>query len=97
MTSPKAYWSASVDIDFVSTGRQEVRGPFEALVWLTDHWPYRQGIRFVRARSACRGALAGHTSLEEARAAFAVAVEEAQDHMNQPRPLGGEHVYSVRG
>lgn len=93
MTSPNAYWSATVDIDFVSTGRQEVRGPFEALILLTDHWPYRQGIRFVRARSACRGALAGYMPLEEARVAFVVAVDEARDHMSQQQPLGENQLF----
>lgn len=82
MTSPRDRWSAPVEIDFVTTGKQHVNGPFEALVWLTDRWPCQQGIRFVMARSACRGALAGHTSLETAREMFQSAVEEAGGNRN---------------
>ena len=88
MTSPRDRWNAPVEIDFISTGRQEVGGPFEALVWLTDRWPYPQGFQFVRARSACRGALAGHTSLEAARIAFQCAVDEAGAPVNNWSAVG---------
>lgn len=77
MTSPRDRWSAPVEIDLVTTGKQQVNGPFEALIWLTDSWPCQQGLHFVMARSACRGALAGHTSLETAREVFQSAVDEA--------------------
>lgn len=87
MTSPRDRWSAPVEIDLITTGKQEINGPFEALIWLTDCWPYQRGIHFVRARSACRGALAGHTSLETARELFQGAVDEAGGHKNDWRPL----------
>ncbi|MBU1314710.1 DUF982 domain-containing protein [Pseudorhizobium marinum] len=87
MTSPRDRWSAPVEIDLITTGKQEINGPFEALVWLTDCWPYQRGIQFVRARSACRGALAGHTSLETARDLFRGAVDEAGCHKDDWRPV----------
>lgn len=77
MTSPRDHWSAPVEIDLITTGKRQVNGPFEALIWLTERWPCQQGIQFVMARSACRGALAGHTSLESAREMFQSAVTEA--------------------
>ena len=47
MTSPRDRWSAPVEIDLITTGKQEINGPFEALIWLTDRWPYQRGIHFV--------------------------------------------------
>jgi hypothetical protein len=65
-------------LSFAETGAQLVSGPFEALVHMTDHWPDRGGLQFVRARSACRAAIDGRKSLEHARLEFEQAAKEAQ-------------------
>ena len=78
MSGPSARWSAPVEFNFPSNGSYEVGGPFEALVHMTEQWPAIQGPNFVRARSACRAALAGHKSVDEARTAFEAAVAEAR-------------------
>ncbi len=85
MSGPNSRWHTPVEISLSTTGSHEVSGPFEALVHLTENWPASQGLCFVRARSACRGALAGHRTLEEARLAFEAAASEAQ------RQLGKAH------
>ncbi|WP_421361867.1 DUF982 domain-containing protein [Agrobacterium rosae] len=78
MSGPSARWSAPVEFNFPSNGSYEVGGPFEALVHMTEQWPAVQGPNFVRARSACRAALAGHKSVDDARTAFEASVAEAR-------------------
>lgn len=84
MSGPNSQWDRPVDISIPTTGSHKVGGPFEALVHLTEHWPTTQGLCFVKARSACRGALAGHPTLEEARLAFEAAALEAQRQIGKP-------------
>lgn len=78
MSGPSARWSEPVEFNFPSKGSYKVRGPFDALVHMTEQWPAVRGLHFVRARSACRAALAGHKSVDEARDAFEAAVAEAR-------------------
>ncbi|MGK9055658.1 DUF982 domain-containing protein [Neorhizobium petrolearium] len=85
MPGPSDRWSKPVTLDLTTTGRTSVEGPFEALIYLTESWPAHKGLHFVKARSACRGALAGHRSLEEARAEFEAAAEEARDKFSKSR------------
>lgn len=85
MSGPNARWGKPVTIEFPTTGSQEVAGPFEALAHLTDNWPAQQGLDFVRARSACRGARAGHKSVADARVAFEAAAAEARKHFDKRR------------
>lgn len=79
MSGPGARWSEPVEFNFPSKGSYKVRGPFDALVHMTEQWPAVRGLHFVRARSACRQALAGHKSVDEARDAFEAAVAEARN------------------
>nr|WP_250809322.1 DUF982 domain-containing protein [Neorhizobium tomejilense] len=85
MTGPNDKWSKPVRLDLTNSGRLEVSSPFEALIYLTEDWPAHQGLRFVKARSACRGALAGHRSVEEARTEFEAAAEEARQQFRKSR------------
>jgi len=62
----------------VTSGFQKIEGPFDALKYLTESWPAERGMSFVRARSACRAALAGHKTVEEARVAFVAAAVDAK-------------------
>jgi hypothetical protein len=71
-------WSKPVTLSFAASGAQVVTGPFEALIHLTDHWPHRGGLKFVKARSACRAAIDGRKSVEDARLEFEEAAKEAQ-------------------
>lgn len=71
-------WSTPVTLSFAASGAQLVNGPFEALTHLTDHWPHRGGLHFVKARSACRAAIDGRKSVEDARIEFEQAAREAQ-------------------
>ncbi|MGV1822665.1 DUF982 domain-containing protein [Agrobacterium tumefaciens] len=71
-------WSSPVTILSTEGGRQTVRGPFEALIFLLDEWPDKRGPAYVRARSACRAALAGRQGPDWARDMFLQAAQEAQ-------------------
>jgi hypothetical protein len=76
----KSNWQKPVDVPFDNLGSGTVEGPSEALAILTDGWPDIRGPHFVRARSACRAALDGRKTVEEARQLFEQAVSEARPH-----------------
>lgn len=69
-------WSSPVTILSTEGGRQTVYGPFDALI--LDEWPDKRGPAYVRARSACRAALAGRQGADWARDMFLQAAQEAQ-------------------
>lgn len=75
-------WKMPVEVAFVQEGAQTVRNPFEALVCLTDKWPSMRGLNFLKARSACRAALDGRKTAEEARMHFIAAAKEAKLQMH---------------
>jgi hypothetical protein len=75
-------WQKPVRVAFGHLGTEIINSPSEALILLTDHWPDLRGPSFVRARSACRAALDGRRSPEDARRHFEEAVSEAQLHVN---------------
>lgn len=80
-------WSSPVTILSTEGGRQTVHGPFEALIFLLDEWPDKRGPAYVRARSACRAALAGRQGPDCAREMFLRAAQEAQivqRHKDEP-------------
>ncbi|MGO4567652.1 DUF982 domain-containing protein [Rhizobium sp. 2YAF20] len=70
-------WSRPIEVGFGVSGYRTVTGPFDAMICLTDLWPDRRGSRFIRARNACSGAIAGRVGAEQARAEFLAAAEEA--------------------
>jgi hypothetical protein len=71
-------WNDPIKVGFENVGAKTINGPFEALKCLADLWPNVRGLRYLKARSACRAALDGRKSLEEARAEFVAAAEEAK-------------------
>ncbi|MBO9655836.1 DUF982 domain-containing protein [Agrobacterium sp. SOY23] len=71
-------WTEPVEVNLEANGKSVIAGPFEALTLLTEGWPQIGGLSFVRARSACRAALDGRKSPEEARKCFTDAVSEIQ-------------------
>jgi hypothetical protein len=71
-------WKSPVEVSFAHEGSKVVQNPFEALICLTDMWPNMRGLRFLKARSACRAALDGRKTPEEARTEFIAAAEEAK-------------------
>ncbi|KQV83996.1 DUF982 domain-containing protein [Rhizobium sp. Root1220] len=71
-------WNDPIDLGFENTAARTILGPFDALKCLADLWPSARGLRYLKARSACRAALDGRKSLEEARAEFVAAAEEAK-------------------
>ena len=71
-------WTEPVEVNFDKNTRNIVSGPFDALALLTGNWPLVRGLTFVRARSACRAALDGRKTPEEARRCFEDAVSEAK-------------------
>ena len=85
MAGPNEKWNRPVEVRMNREGRTTVAGPFEALAVLTDSWPGEQSLSFVKARSACRGALAGHKSLEDARREFETAATEARQKFERDR------------
>lgn len=85
MAGPNDKWTRPVEVNLSREGKTAVAGPFEALAVLTGSWPGDQSLSFVKARSACRGALAGHKSLEEARREFEAAAIEARQKFERGR------------
>jgi hypothetical protein len=75
-------WKNPVEVAFAHEGSTVVKNPFEALICLTDMWPDMRGLKFLKARSACRAALDGRKTAEEARAEFIAAAEEAKLKMH---------------
>ncbi|MES5098191.1 DUF982 domain-containing protein [Agrobacterium sp. BA1120] len=73
-------WTEPVEVNFDTSTRNIIAGPFDALALLTENWPHTRGLTFVRARSACRAALDGRKTPEEARRCFEDAVSEARGH-----------------
>lgn len=73
----KIVWTKPVEISVDQANKDVVAGPRDALTLLTENWPHTRGLMFVRARSACRAALDGRKTLEEARRCFEEAVSEA--------------------
>jgi hypothetical protein len=71
-------WKSPVELAFTHEGSRVVQNPFEALICLTDMWPTMRGLKFLKARSACRAALDGRKTSEQARAEFIAAAEEAK-------------------
>ncbi|WP_082597340.1 DUF982 domain-containing protein [Rhizobium sp. Root708] len=74
---PNDAWDAPVNVSFPHLDRQIVSGPFEAMTCLTDRWPNMSGLKFLRARMACKAALDGRLPAHDARAVFIEAVDEA--------------------
>lgn len=72
----KAQWDNPVEIHLGGAGVRTVSSPFEALIYLTDRWPNRTGAGFLKAKAACKGALEGRVTAEEAHLAFVAAAEE---------------------
>ncbi|ANM09052.1 UNVERIFIED_ORG: hypothetical protein GGI57_003355 [Rhizobium aethiopicum] len=71
-------WNSPVKVGFEGADLRTVNGPFDALKCLADFWPNSRGLRYIKARSTCRAALDGRKSVEEARAEFLAAAEEAK-------------------
>jgi hypothetical protein len=74
---PHSAWIAPVTVQFPHQDRRTVAGPFEAMTCLTDSWPNMSGLKFLRARMACRAALDGRLGADDAREDFVAAVTEA--------------------
>ncbi|MBB3592565.1 hypothetical protein FHX08_002909 [Rhizobium sp. BK529] len=71
-------WNSPIKVGFEEAGARTVNGPFDALACLSDLWPAARGLQYLRARSVCRAALDGRKSVEEARAEFVAAAQEAK-------------------
>lgn len=71
-------WMKPIEFRTPTGGKISIAGPFEALVWLIERWPNRRGLHYISARSACRAAIAGRKSPEEARKHFDAAIKEAE-------------------
>ncbi len=78
-------WNDPIQVGFeneTSGGARVILGPLDALKCLADLWPSARGLRYLKARSTCRAALDGRKSVEEARAEFVAAAEEAKLKVN---------------
>jgi hypothetical protein len=69
-------WQPPVDI-LIDGRRLTVSGPADAMHWLLNAWPARDGQRHEVARSVCIETLAGLNSTSRSRDAFKAACEEA--------------------
>lgn len=72
------HWQKPVKLGFGLGGNRVVNGPVEALICLTDMWPRRDGAHYIRAKNACKAAIEGRLTAEEAREEFVAAADEAQ-------------------
>ena len=71
-------WSAPVRLNFGTRGNRSVMNVFEALICLDEMWPNRSGPQYIRAKVACKAALEGRLTAEEAREEFVAAAVEAK-------------------
>ncbi|MCA1405254.1 DUF982 domain-containing protein [Ensifer sp. IC3342] len=69
-------WSHPIELGLTRNDVRMVKGPSDALRCLADQWPHR-GPYYVAARSACRAAIEGRRTVEEARKLFISAAKEA--------------------
>ena len=69
-------WNRPIELGLTGGDICMVKGPSDALACLAGQWPHR-GPYYVAARSACRAAIAGRRTPDEARKLFIFAVEEA--------------------
>jgi hypothetical protein len=69
-------WNRPIELGLIGGDVRMVNGPSDALACLAGQWPHR-GPYYVAARSACRAAIAGRRTPDEARRLFIFAVEEA--------------------
>ncbi|MQW85530.1 DUF982 domain-containing protein [Sinorhizobium saheli] len=69
-------WSHPIELGLTGDDVRTVKGPSDALACLAGQWPHR-GPYYVAARSACRAAIEGRRTVEEARRLFISAAEEA--------------------
>lgn len=71
-------WETPIEIVLAKRESIVVAGPFDAIICLSDGWPEVKSATFIAARTACRAALAGRATAEEARRCFLAAIEEAK-------------------
>jgi hypothetical protein len=69
-------WNRPIELGLTGGDVRVVNGPSDALACLAGQWPHR-GPYYVAARSACRAAICGRRTPDEARRLFIFAVEEA--------------------
>jgi hypothetical protein len=86
---PTLSWNNPVEVTMPNSGSRTVHGPFTALILLMDEWPDMRGPAYVEARSACRAALDGRKSAEQAREVFMCAAREA--HIANPTARARRH------
>lgn len=80
---PITKWHDPVEIYLASGDKIIVTGPSEAMIYLRENWPEEiLSLPFVTARKACRAALVGHGSAEEARTKFIAAIKAAKARQN---------------
>ncbi len=71
-------WANPVGIRFGGYGSSElIRGPEQALEFLTGRWPVTEGSYYDLAKSKCAAAAQRRASAEEAREIFISAAIEA--------------------
>ncbi len=75
-------WDNPIHVGFENTGARTIVGPMDALKCLADLWPSSRGLHYLKARSTCRAALDGRKTVEEARAEFVAAAQEAKLKVN---------------
>jgi Protein of unknown function (DUF982) len=64
----------------VQAGGRAICNPLEAIRFMDREWPGRKTMSFAEAHQACLAALDGREPVDEARASFKEAVDEAQLH-----------------
>jgi len=79
---PCGSWTGPIELPFGEVESRHIRGPDEAVTALIDRWPNRRGPAYVKALTACRGAIAGRIDPEAARIDFMAAVHEAEAELS---------------
>lgn len=75
--SQKMEWRVPVAIRIGYGGSELVRGPEQACDYLTNRWPFFEGVYHDLAERKCRAAMERRASSEEARDIFVSAAMEA--------------------
>jgi hypothetical protein len=91
MRTPDLPWSIPLSVRFSSGVSHLFSGPYDALDFLENEWPTRNGQKFIQAVRLCRSALNRGTPLAIARKAFIAACLEVGIQVTEAAPLKVAH------
>jgi hypothetical protein len=78
LTADQTQWSQPVRVRVGYGFPETIRGPKEALDYLTWRWPVREGLHYAKALKECAASLQLQIPIEKVRETFVLASIEAR-------------------